>query len=293
MNQRRAASSHARRAARHARKASCHKGAVNSRRRVYPRKNLIGGDDMFRKLLPVFLLAVMGAAPVPATRGEAKSGEVMVLATLYRRHENVSVYDLSTLRKIVVAFRPDVLVLDVTPSELKEGKVHPSKIEYTEVIFPLLKNGGYRVYPAEPSEPMFSEIVNAVKNAINAFELENPAAAKEMRQLNTSAYESLKAYWRTPAEVNDNVTDRMLMGKTVLEHQLNGVAKADNGRWNQHTVSMVQRAVRENPGKRLLVLNGIENCYWIRDALSRDSRINLVKAEQWLRDHNLELKSEK
>jgi hypothetical protein len=248
---------------------------------------------MFRKFLSVFLLAVMATATAPATRSEAKSGEVMVLATLYRRHENVSVYDLPTLRRIVLAFRPDVLVLDVTPSELKEGKVHPSKIEYTEVIFPLLKNGGYLAYPAEPPEPMFSEIVDAVRNAINAFELESPAAANAIKQLNTSAYESLKAYWRTPAEVNDSVTDRMLMGKTVLEHQLNGVAKADNGRWNQHTVSVVQRAVRENPGKRLLVLNGVENCYWIRDALGRDSNIKLVKAEQWLRDHNLELKSEK
>jgi hypothetical protein len=247
---------------------------------------------MFRKLLPVFLLAVMATAPAPATRSEAKSGEVMVLATLYRRHENVSVYDLPTLRRIVLAFRPDVLVLDVTPTELKEGKVHPSKIEYTEVIFPLLKNGGYRVYPAEPPEPMFSEIVNGVLNAIKAFELENPAAAKAMRELNTGAYESLKAYWRTPAEVNDSVTDRMLMGKTVLERQLNGIAKADGGRWNQHTVSVVQRAVKENPGRRLLVLNGIENCYWIRDALSRDSKIDLVKAEQWLRDHSTELNPE-
>ena len=242
---------------------------------------------MFRKLLPIFLLAVTTTAPAPATRNEAKSGEVMVLATLYRRHENVSVYDLPTLRKIVLAFKPDVLVLDVTPSELKEGKVHPGKIEYTEVIFPLLKNGGYRVYPAEPPEPMFSEIVNAVQNAINAFESENPAAAKTVRQLNASAYEALKAYWRTPAEVNDNVTDRMLMGKTALEHQLNGLAKVDDGRWNRHTVSVVRRAVKENPGKRLLVLNGIENCYWIRDALSRDSKINLIKAEQWLRDHSL------
>jgi hypothetical protein len=89
------------------------------------------------------------------------------------------------------------------------------------------------------------------------------------------------------------VTDRMFMGKTALERQLNGAAKADNGRWNQHTVSVVQRAVSENPGKRLLVLNGIENCYWIRDALGRDSKINLVKAEHWLRNHSLELKSEK
>jgi hypothetical protein len=246
-----------------------------------------------RTLLSIFLLAVMTIAPTSPSHSVAKSGEVMVLATLYRRHENVSVYDLSTLRKIILAFKPDVLVLDVTPSELKEGKVHPSKIEYTEVVFPLLKSGGYRVYPAEPAEPMFSEIVNGVQNAINAFESENLAAAKAMRQLNTSTYEALKAYWQTPAEVNDDVTDGLLMGKTAFERQLNGTAKVNGERWNQHTVDVIQRAVKENPGKRLLVLNGIENCYWLRDALSRDSKIILVKAEQWLRDHSQELKSER
>ena len=37
------------------------------------------------------------------------------------------------------------------------------------------------------------------------------------------------------------------------------------------------------PGKRVLVLVGIDNCYMIRGELSRNSIANLVDIEQWLR----------
>jgi hypothetical protein len=220
--------------------------------------------------------------------GTTKSGELFVLATLYGRHKTVTAYDLPTLRKIISAIKPDVLVLDVTPMELKEGKVWPGKIEYTEVIFPLIKNGRYRVYPAEPDEPMFSEIVNATIEAIRKFEAANPETATAMKQFTVSTYDALKSYWRTPAEVNSQVTDRVLHGKKALEAQLQGTVRADGQkRWDQHTVDVARRAVKENRGKRVLVLVGIENCYAIRELLGRDPQINLVNMEQWLRDAGL------
>jgi hypothetical protein len=184
------------------------------------------------------------------------------------------------------------LVLDVTPSELKGWKVWPGKIEYTEVIFPLAKNGQYHLYPAEPAEPMFSEIVNATTEAINKFKAANPDAAAALKQFEASTYEALKVSWRAPADVNSQVTDHVLLGKTTLEGRLVGPVREDGQRrWDQHTVEVTLRAMRENQGKRVLVLAGIENCYRIREALSRDPKINLVNMEQWLRDRAPEFKS--
>jgi hypothetical protein len=220
--------------------------------------------------------------------GATKSGELFVLATLYGRHKTVTAYDLPALRKIILTIKPDVLVLDVTPMELKEGKVWPGKIEYTEVVFPLIKDGSYRVYPAEPDEPMFSEIVNATTEAIRKFEAATPETATAMKQFTVSAYDALKSYWKTPAEVNSHVTDRVLHGKKTLEAQLQGIVRADGQkRWNQHTVDVTRRAVKENQGKRVLILVGIENCYSIRELLGRDPQINLVNMERWLRDKGL------
>jgi len=106
---------------------------------------VIGGG-----LLIVLLAAMMGLSPLRSARGGDKSGELFVLATIYAWHKSVAVYDLPALRKIILAIDPEVLVLDVTPSELKEWKVWPGKVEYTEVVFPLVRNGRYRLYPAEP-----------------------------------------------------------------------------------------------------------------------------------------------
>jgi hypothetical protein len=109
-----------------------------------------------------------------------------------------------------------------------------------------------------------------------------------MKQFTVSTYDALKSYWRTPAEVNSQVTDRVLHGKMTLEAQLQGTVRADGQkRWDQYTVDVARRAVKENQGKRVLVLVGIENCYAIRELLGRDPQINLVNMEQWLRDAGL------
>lgn len=213
----------------------------------------------------------------------AAKNEVFVVGTLYKRHETVAVYDLQTLRRIILAIKPDVVVLDVTPEELKLEKVHASKIEYPNVIFPLVKSENYRAYAAEPAEPLFGEIVQSVSRGFQAFEKERPEESAAMKQYTASLFETLKFSWKTPADVNGALTDKVLSGKEALRE--NFVAEYKNGqrRWNQHTTDAVLRAARENPKKRVLVLLGIDNCYWVRNALRGNRKINLIDMENWLR----------
>ena len=49
-----------------------------------------------------------------------------------------------------------MIVTDCTPTEIREQKVHASKIEYPQVIFPLVQQHGYRVYAGEPDEPFIT-----------------------------------------------------------------------------------------------------------------------------------------
>ncbi|MDQ3711309.1 MAG: hypothetical protein M3388_03730 [Acidobacteriota bacterium] len=217
----------------------------------------------------------------------AAKNEVFIVGTLYKRHETVAVYDLQTLRRIILSIKPDVIVLDVTPDELRLEKVHASKIEYPNVIFPLIKSENYRAYAAEPAEPLFGEIVQSVSRGFQIFEKENPDGSAAMKQYTASLFETLKLSWKTPAAVNGALTDKVLSGKAALRE--NFVAEYKNGqrRWNQHTTDAVLRAVKENPKKRVLVLLGIENCYWVRNALRNNSKINLIDMENWLRAKRL------
>lgn len=227
----------------------------------------------------------MSALPVAILPDKDKS-EVFVLATLYSRHKTTPVYDLDTLKKIIQAIKPDVFVLDVTPTELQEQKVFPSKIEYPGAIFPVINNGRYAVYAAEPPEPVFTEIVTAVKTVRQEFRAKQPEAAKAVDQMTLSIFDVLKAGWQTPADVNSKITDQALAGKRVIEDRLTGPVDVACGiRWTQHIVKTTLQAAKEHPGKRILVLNGIENCNVLRDELARNADITLVDMEQWLRSH--------
>jgi len=236
-------------------------------------------------ILFLCIVFFMSALPVSLFPDKDKS-EVFVLATLYSRHKTTPVYDLDTLKKIIAAIKPDVFVLDVTATELQEQKVFPSKIEYPGAIFPAINGGKYAVYAAEPPEPMFTEIVNKVKEVRQQFKTNRPEAARAVEQMTLNIFDVLKAGWQTPADVNSRITDQALAGKRVIEDRLTGPVDVECGiRWTQHIVKITLQAAKEHPGKRILVLNGIENCNVLRDELSRKAAITLVDMEQWLRSH--------
>ena len=66
---------------------------------------------------------LLGSETVYGDATRSTSAEVYVLGTLYKRHESVPIYSLEVLRKIVEQIRPDVLVLDCTPSEVRAQRV--------------------------------------------------------------------------------------------------------------------------------------------------------------------------
>jgi hypothetical protein len=231
-------------------------------------------------LIVILALGAVGG-PLEAIAVAAKT-DVYVVGTLYRRHETVATYDLETVRRIILAVKPDVLVVDCTPAEVRERRVHASKIEYAQVIFPLMQEGAYKVYPAEPDEPLFTEIVQSGSAARATFEKTRPQDAAALQDYVKATYAALATHWRTPADVQDTLTGQVLTAKVAFEGRTVGTA-ANSERWNQHWTDAIRRAVAENPGKRVLALTGIENRAWIVNALSRAPEVELVDVPAWLR----------
>jgi hypothetical protein len=233
-------------------------------------------------LIPLMLGLYVAATP----RAEGERTQVFVLGTLYKRHEAVPRYDLPALRRAITAIRPDALVLDVTPEELATRKVWPGKIEYPGVVFPFIDAGRYRVYPAEPAPPMFSEIVDSIAGAIETLAREQPDVSAGLQRFKDATYGALYASWQSPADVNSEMTDSVMAGKQALESRLVGPAMLDGGeRWNRHVLDVIRTAARENRGRRVLVLVGIENRHWFMDHLRDESDVELIDMEAWLRRH--------
>ncbi len=223
------------------------------------------------------LLAFSIAGPALA------ASEVYLLGTLYKRHEQVPAYDVQTLVNIVQKVSPDVMVLDVTPEELRKRTVFPGKIEYTTGIFPLLEHRNIITYPAEPAEPMFSEIVEAVKGRLQQFDKEQPALSASFKRTEKNMYAVLGKHWTSAARVQDEVTGEMIDAAARLQAEIVGpVMKDADERWDRHTADMVKRAVSEHPGKRVLVLTGIRNRPLVQRHLKADPAIKLVDMPAWL-----------
>ena len=234
-------------------------------------------------LLAAVLLRAMAAPPSADGQAPAGPSEVYVLATLYQRHDSTPAYGHDTLRALIERIAPEVVVLDVSPKELREQAVHPSKREYPAVIFPLVQERGLRAYPGEPDEPEFTRIVQGLGAALQQFRTGHAEVAAADRAYQEATLRALAHLWRTPADVNGAVTDQLLAARRAYQDRMAGPEVAEAWRrWNEHAVSVVRQAQRENPGRRILVLVGVENCARLRASLARLPELRVVDMEKWL-----------
>ena len=232
------------------------------------------------KLLLIALLAAL-FGPAPAGADTAKP-KVFVVSTLYQRHETTPAYDLPTLRALIQRLQPDVFVLDVTPTELRERKVWPGKVEYPGVIFPMIDASGAPAYASEPDEPLFTELSGGSGAAYAALEKERPEVHAAMREHGKATYAALAAYWRTPEAVHDALTGQVVGAKRDLEKRLVGpVAVNNQHRWNQHHAERLLEAAARHPGQRIVMLVGIESRYEVMRLLADAPGIELVDVADW------------
>ncbi|HJU39165.1 MAG TPA: hypothetical protein VJ724_06290, partial [Tahibacter sp.] len=214
----------------------------------------------------------------------AAKPQVFVVGTLYKKHETVAAYDLAALSRIVEAIAPDVVVLDVNPTELAERKVFPGKVEYTRVLFPYVEKRGVKAYAGEPAEPTFTDIVNAVIRVREDLKARDPAGAAAMEAYRRATYDALVALWKEAADVHDDASEAVVMGLKRYEEAMLGAVEADSDRrWDTHAANVALQAVKENPGKRVLQVAGIENLPLIRATLRDSGQVEVVDMAAWIR----------
>jgi hypothetical protein len=230
------------------------------------------------------LLFPLLVSVVASSAHAAAPTQVFVLGSLYSRHQSIAAYDLDALRRVVLAIDPDVVVVDCTPTEVREQKVHASKVEYPQVIFPLVQQHGYRVYAAEPDEPLFTQIVEPLAQALGAFAKDHPEQARILDAYDKATWSALAMYWQSPADAHDATTALALAGRKQLDTRVHGELQAQaNARWIEHWVRIVRRAAAENRGRKVLAVAGIDNREEIERELRRDRALDVVDMAQWLR----------
>lgn len=224
----------------------------------------------------------MVVAPVPSF-GKDKS-EVLVLGTLHQFHETTSGYSFADLSRIVETIKPDILATELTPEALENRSEQKTKQEYQRSIFPLMEKHGYLAVPMEPAEPVYSKFVGMLRESNTELREKFPQKSEAFSVYSNQLYEYLFAKWTSAAAVNSPETDALFEVKHKFQNALFGQKEeaAWNG-WNSHFLKQILAAAKQHPGKRILVLVGVEHTYWLRKELKASKDVRYVSVSRYLK----------
>lgn len=233
-----------------------------------------------RRCLPALLL-FSASGPLPA-RPAAGDDRVMVIGALHGLHEREPAFDYARLRAAIVAFRPDVLVLEVRPDELAERKETPGRPEYPAVIWPLLDRLRVRAVAMEPGGNTFQAIASAAGAAFADFKRRDSAGAAALATLDTAVEEALLAYWQRPGQVQDQTTAALVSGAEAARFALVGGDFSEaQRRWDAYMADQAVQAVGANPAARVLVIASYKNRAMLERSVREAAPERALSASDW------------
>lgn len=154
-------------------------------------------------LVVAFVAAATGA-------GATQDTEVFVLGALGALHEKVDRFPYETLGLIIRAIDPDVMLLEVTPEELAGRLDTKGRPEYPNVVWPFLKEGAVpRTYAMEAGQPLYGELTREGDRIWRDFANQHPRESAALTAYDSAAAHVLLAHWRSVADTQDDVTDRL------------------------------------------------------------------------------------
>jgi hypothetical protein len=256
---------------------------------LYPAKKLSGKSrnpvlESFALPHRFSLIAVLaGAIALPALALAAEQDAVIVIGALHALHEREDSFGYDELDRLIRAARPDVMVLEVTPDELAGLKETRGRPEYPKVVWKLIGQGKARAVAMEPGEPVYGEITKAAGAVITAKDKADPETARFEADYRKAFQASMVAWWSSPADTQSAATAAMARSYNLVQDSLYGPEnKRLQDRWDGHMADVAARTVRDNPGKRILVLGSYRNRHILHAAVSATAPERVVDTEAWM-----------
>ncbi|QDA31354.1 hypothetical protein FH039_06715 [Thermococcus indicus] len=211
--------------------------------------------------------------------------KVIVLSTLHQFHDHVNYYTYEDLAHIIWSFSPDVLAVELRPSDV-EGRIPQTiKQEYQNSVYPLIDRLKCKVLPLEPPEPKYSELIRMARESMEEVQENNPDALEHFKLYVEALYEVLFNWWNSVIDVNSYETDRHFEIKRRYQNSLFGDKERTAWEaWNQHFLEQILKASERRKDGKMLVLVGAEHSYWLRGELRKRQDVQLLEAPEVLPD---------
>lgn len=215
---------------------------------------------------------------------KTRKTEVFILSTLHQFHTENKNYSFEKLSQIIENLKPDIIAVELTPSDLKSRREQKTKQEYQKSIFPVADKNKYQLVPLEPAEPKFSELVGLVRDSEMEIREKSPEKAEAFSIYSDKLYENLFRFWDSPMAVNSAQTDALLEVKHDFQNALYGEKQTRGWEgWNNNFLEKILETAKENPGKRIVVTVGVEHAYWLRKHLRDNKTISLLEPQKFLK----------
>ena len=210
--------------------------------------------------------------------------EVVVLCTLHQFHEEVAGYSYADLKREIERLRPDVLAVELTPSDLAARKPQKIKREYQEAVYPLLHAHKWKAVAMEPEGERSQKLIAAIREAETALSRDFPQKEETAQLYSDTLFEYLRTRWHSAADVNSAWTDDLFAVKHAFQEKLYGPKEEEGWEgWNRHFLERILDAAEANPGKRIVVTVGAEHGYWLREHLRREQGMKLIEVAEVLK----------
>lgn len=227
--------------------------------------------------------ALLLAAATPRADAATPGDGVLVIGALHDLHDSEPAFGYDRLRAAILAFAPDVLVIEVRPDELAERKATPGRPEYPAVVWPLLAHMEVEAIAMEPGGAMFEAIAGEAGAAFAALKQRDPDGAAALSRLDADIEQILLRYWQDAGQVQDAPTASLAGSVQAAQFMLVGPGfVAAQSRWDAHMADRTRQAVRDNPGKKILVIGSYRNRAMLEAAVRAVAPRRVLDASDWI-----------
>ncbi len=235
---------------------------------------------MKRSIFFITTALIIGIFPIN-TFAQHKT-QVLVIGTIHAGHESNPNYSNQDLVNILGTYNPDVICVEIPPSYFKKRSYLKEMMlatiygnDHHKSVYPIdWWSGNPR---AERAEYVKTEDYQIKKRAydslVNASVImrnftEKYGETEQILSENKVGYEFIngKAY-------NDYIRESYAISLRVYG---DGCMNLYSEQRNKEMMALIDRAIQENSGKRIIVLTGAEHKYYFDDAFAKREDVNLI-----------------
>ena len=254
-----------------------------------------------RKILILFmLLSIYWTCDSPTiSEANEQKNEVLILGAIHGRHLTSERYGVDTLKEIIKAIKPDVVLTEIPPDRFdaaveefkRTDTITEARVtrfpEYVNVLFPLSKEMDFMIIPtAGWTKPMadarakkLREISQDSSRRADWQEYQNASNKSDSVQAASGANDD--PYWIHTDAYDDAIEIWASTYNRLFNEEL-GPGGWDN--INQAHYGHIETALNKytNQGKRVLIIYGAGHKGWFMRQLRKRSDIELLQMKPFL-----------